>query len=549
MTSTATFRLVSLRTGKTVATGLDAREANLQCATNPGSFRMVAEAPVTMVPQPVQQQQANASTRYTGALSADARGALRAAITGHPGWDAHRKATGLSLASMTRDNYLDAAAALGIDVHAIVAPHVSGRAAQDRGAAPAPTTDWRAVQRAHAAAQEAASNAATRAVLSNGIIQASPADTDRAPLRPLREMQARHAASIAAAADFENAEDPMTADAPEFDMHDIGEIAAPLSPALLAKLDGLARIAIGDDVSISALYRTARRAHHCATSLKMELERALAAPVDPKAAQLAAMLKPALDFVPPSWTRDFTDYLDIGATIAVVGPAGNGKTTGARKLLERAGFTVYEFDCTDATLPQDLIGRTSLRQDNGATVTEWVAGPIAKAFADPKGAVLLNEYDALDPRTGMALQSALEASDERRVSAPDTGEQIRSTGRCPIVLTLNTIGHGATASYQGRNALDGANRDRIEIVMTGYENEAAILTAHGFAAETAERLASWAENARNKLNKIGSREILSNRRLLTAAALIDRRGYSLNEATDKSFVCRLPERDKTAFAA
>jgi len=490
-------------------------------------------------------------TRYAGALSAEARGALRSAITGHPGWDVYRKVTGLSLASMTRDNYLDAADALGLDVHAIVAPHASGRSAQDRGAPSSSTTDWRAVQRAHAADAEAASNATTRAVMAGGFIQATaPADVVTPGLVAANpDMVRQTRANDRAVADFADAEDPMTADAPEFDMHDIGEIAAPLSPALLAKLDGLARIAIGDDVSISALYRTARRAHHCATSLKLELERALAAPVDPKAAQLAAMLKPALDFVPPSWTRDFTDYLDIGATIAVVGPAGNGKTTGARKLLERAGFTVYEFDCTDATLPQDLIGRTSLRQDNGATVTEWVAGPIAKAFADPKGAVLLNEYDALDPRTGMALQSALEASDERRVSAPDTGEQIRSTGRCPIVLTLNTIGHGATASYQGRNALDGANRDRIEIVMTGYENEAQILTAHGFAAETAERLASWAENARNKLNKIGSREILSNRRLLTAAALIDRRGYSLNEATDKSFVCRLPERDKTAFAA
>jgi hypothetical protein len=467
-------------------------------------------------------------TNTIPALSAEARGALRQAMVTNSGWTDLRKARGYSLASMSRDDYIAACQALGIDVHAVIAPHVSGRAPQQRAnsfglatqvpADPAPPvrTDWAKVQRDHA---DNKSNA-----------------------------QRIWEANKQAAADFADAPDATTSDAPEFDMHDIGEIISPLSPAILAKLDGLAQIAVGTDVSISAIYQAARRVHHCATGLKLALETATTPVLSPQAAQLATMTKPALDFVPPSWTRDFVDYLEIGATVAVVGPAGNGKTTGARKLLERAGWTVYEFDCTDATLPQDLIGRTSLRQDNGATVTEWTAGPIAKAFADPKGAVLLNEYDALDPRTGMALQSALEAGDgERRVSAPDTGEQLRSHGRCPIVLTLNTIGHGATASYQGRNALDGANRDRIEIIVSGYENEAQIMVAHGFASETAEKLAAWAERARNKLNSMGSREILSNRRLLTAAALIDRRGYSFPEAFNKAFICRLPERDRAQF--
>lgn len=496
---------------------------------------------------------------YQGALSAEARGAIRQAIVAHAGWSDLRKARGYSLASMSRDDYLAAAAALDIDVAALVAPFVTGRAPQQRTVS-SPNANFpnspMAPQAASAATNARFPNSPiSRGFAAAGIAQAtvtpaavSPATATAPKETDMPVNNAQTVANARAADDFADAPDATTGDAPEFDMHDIGEIVSPLSPAMLAKLDGLARIAVGDDVSISAIYQAARRVHHCATSLKLALETATAPVISPRDAQIQAMTKPALDFVPPSWTRDFVDYLEISATIAVVGPAGNGKTTGARKLLERAGFTVYEFDCTDATLPQDLIGRTSLRQDNGATVTEWTAGPIARAFADPKGAVLLNEYDALDPRTGIALQSALEAGDgERRVSAPDTGEQIHSAGRCPIVLTLNTIGHGATASYQGRNALDGANRDRIEIIVTGYENEAQIMVAHGFAAETADRLAAWAERARTKLNSIGSREILSNRRLLTAAALIDRRGYSLNEAFMKAFICRLPERDRGQF--
>jgi MoxR-like ATPase len=44
-------------------------------------------------------------------------------------------------------------------------------------------------------------------------------------------------------------------------------------------------------------------------------------------------------------------------------------------------------DCTAETMAQDVIGRTKLRQENGATVSDWTPGPLAKAFNDPKGAL------------------------------------------------------------------------------------------------------------------------------------------------------------------
>jgi MoxR-like ATPase len=491
---------------------------------------------------------------FQGAISAEARKAIRAAIIAHPKWDDYRKANNLSLASMVRDDYLRAAAALNVDVPTIAAEHGTGRTMQNRATSTANVNFPNSpISRGLAAA--GIGHATETAPVTAAQINALNSSTATIPAAPAivtnEAAEMSHAQDVAnarAAAEFEAAANS-EAEAPEFDMFALPPIPAPIGEATLAKIDSIVRLAVGEDISIKDLYKSARLTAWCADALKTELLTQREAPIDPRAAALKPFLKPSLDFVPPSWTREFVDYLEIGATIAVVGPAGNGKTTGARKLLERAGFTVYEFDCTDATLPQDLIGRTTLRQEHGATVTEWTAGPIAKAFADPKGAVLLNEYDALDPRTGMALQSALEAADTRRVTAPDSGEQLASHGRCPIVLTLNTIGHGATVAYQGRNALDGANRDRIEIVMSGYENEREILTAHGFAPETAERLANWAVTARERLATIGSMEILSNRRLLTAAALIDRCGHSLTDATTRAFTGRMAERDRAAFAA
>lgn len=447
-------------------------------------------------------------------ITAEFRTALRKRVTADPRWDEYRKARNLSLATMVKADWQQVMRDFGIrgdDLALDVNASRSGIAL--------------------AASPQNISN-----VLANAGI-ATPANY------PEPSTMTTPRAVATAKADFAQADE-----APEFDHTDIPAVPLPITAAQLAKIDSIIALAVDPDISFKTIYDTARRAVFCADSLKttLEFERAnVVTARDPH----AAIVKSSLDFVAPSWSRDFLDYLDIGATVAVVGPSGNGKTTGARKLLERAGWTVYEFDCTDATLPQDLIGRTALRQENGATVTDWTAGPIALAFADPKGAVLLNEYDALDPRTGMALQSALEAAQTRRVSAPDTGEQLRSHGPCPIVLTLNTIGHGATVEYQGRNALDGANRDRVEIIVTGYEHEAEILVAHGFAQETAERLAAWAGTARAKLATMNSREILSNRRLLTAAALMDRRAASLTDAVQKAFVCRMAPREAQAFAA
>lgn len=430
-------------------------------------------------------------------ISAAARPAIRNAVSSHPKWDDLRSELGLSLSTMGKADFLTVCDRLNINILDIAAQ-------ADAAASDFPDdTVSRAAENAVAAAIQ------------------SPA----------------HSAMVAT-----SGYEPKAATY-ELSTRDI----LPWSDDKLARFDKVLSC-VDEAASFSGLYATARAAQDRIAELALELVtlQNSTAPVAPVALSAKASTS---EFVAPSWSRDFEDFLSIGATIAIVGPAGNGKTTGARKLLEAAGFNVYEMDCTDATMPQDIIGRTTLRSVDGATVTEWKAGPLATAFADPRGALLLNEYDALDPRTGMALQAALEASSTssagaaggRRATAPDSGEQITSCGPCPIVLTLNTIGHGATVAYQGRNALDGANRDRVEIIISGYEHEAAIMVAHGIDPATASALAGFAANARETLARLNSVEILSNRRLITAGKLMDGRGLSLKDATDRAFTNRLGE--------
>jgi MoxR-like ATPase len=243
--------------------------------------------------------------------------------------------------------------------------------------------------------------------------------------------------------------------------------------------------------------------------------------------------------------------VSLGKIVALTGPSGNGKTTSAKALLEQNDWQVIEADCTADTTAADLIGRKTLTADSGTTTVTYEDGPVARAFsADRKTAVLLNEWDAIDPRAAMAFQSAFEPAQNgsRRITLPETGRQIESKNTVIFVLTMNTLGNGASRQFQGRNALDGANRDRVEIIQTAYEHDAERLTAHGYTKETADYLSDWAKKIRAKIDGQNLRCFVSLRRLITAADLIDRAGLSRSRATKLAFFDRLEASELAAIS-
>jgi len=259
----------------------------------------------------------------------------------------------------------------------------------------------------------------------------------------------------------------------------------------------------------------------------------------------------AAGFIPPSWSKQFLTMVSLGKIVALTGPSGNGKTTSAKALLEQTDWQVIEADCTADTTAADLIGRKTITADSGQTAVTYEDGPVARAFAsDRKTAILLNEWDSIDPRAAMAFQSAFEPAQNgsRRITLPETGRQIESRANVIFVLTMNTLGNGASRQFQGRNALDGANRDRVEIIQTAYEHDAERLIAHGYQKDTADYLADWAKEIRAKIDGQNLRCFVSLRRLITAADLIDRAGLSRSRATKLAFFDRLEASELAAIS-
>jgi hypothetical protein len=257
-------------------------------------------------------------------------------------------------------------------------------------------------------------------------------------------------------------------------------------------------------------------------------------------------------FVPPSYWERLTLYLTPGISrpaIAMVGPAGNGKTTTAEEAFKALGYDYIVIDANDRMEAADLVGAMTFRQQDGNASEVWRDGPVAKAFREGK-AILINEFDALDPRAAMCLQSVMQDAGKDRtgryVTLPGNPDEDRiyPNGDCPLVLTMNTFGDGPNREYVGRNSLDAASKDRITIIDTGYENEDKILMAKGFTSTTAQDLVKWATEMRRRIDRDGLRIILSNRTLIRMAQAMEVYGWTFKQTVEREFLSRFSEAER-----
>ena len=248
-------------------------------------------------------------------------------------------------------------------------------------------------------------------------------------------------------------------------------------------------------------------------------------------------------FTAPTWYELIELFIQHRPAIAVVGPAGNGKTTTVEVALEMNNIAFVSLSCTDRTEVLDLVGGTVLTTDG----EQWRDGLVTRAFREGK-AVVLDEADTLDPRVMMALQNALQdAGPDGRARFVNTPEgRVYPSALCPIILCMNTHGGGGSRAYNGRNKLDAASLDRLSFISTTYENEIDILTSRGYKKNNAEKIVAWATVTRKKIDDAGMNITLSPRTLLRMAQAMEVFKWDLEFSANVEFLSRL-ESDKAAL--
>lgn len=146
--------------------------------------------------------------------------------------------------------------------------------------------------------------------------------------------------------------------------------------------------------------------------------------------------------------------LDAGLHVALVGPAGTGKTTAAHRAADALGLP---FECqsfSGTTTKSDLVGFIDA---NG----HYRDTPLRRSYVAteerPKGGVFCgDEFDAGNANANVIINAAL----ANGLCAFPDGMMERADGfRC--VIAMNTHGQGANRQYVGRNQLDAATLDRF----------------------------------------------------------------------------------------
>jgi len=168
-------------------------------------------------------------------------------------------------------------------------------------------------------------------------------------------------------------------------------------------------------------------------------------------------------------------WLSLGENVALIGPAGSGKTSAVRAAADLLGLDYYSVGACQT--PYELTGFISASGDRVETSFS--------RFCQNGGVFLFDELDGSSPKALTVLHEAL---DNRRLTLPG-GESIELHPSCLIVASANTWGRGADRTYVGRNALDGATLDRFVQLAMGYDEvfESAILGVEPDAETVNER--------------------------------------------------------------
>lgn len=379
-------------------------------------------------------------------FSASARSALRSALKQAPGWAAYRDANGLDLSTMNVAALKDAAAALSLDVFAIVNGLTAPAIVSD--------TSPRAIA--------AASSTSPSNVVSLTDLEDEDEDDDDAA-RLARAVQAIAGRSLNA-----------------------NQVRAIVQREIAAALEGQPAVRFEVAKANGETKRLDGHKHPAFGKL------------------LRAMCARAADgYSPNAWLS---------------GPAGSGKTTGARMVAEALELPFHYNGAIG--MPHELLGFI----DAGGT---YHRTPFRDAY-EHGGVYLFDEVDGSDNAALLALNAALANG---RATFPDG--QVERHAECRIIAAANTFGHGATAEYVGRSKIDAAFLSRFPVRIV-WDYDAALEVAISGNPDFARRVQGARERARNAGLKI----LITPRDSIAGAALIAA-GFDADEAAQMTYLASL----------
>lgn len=442
-------------------------------------------------------------------IDAEARGRLRAAITGHAGWRAYKDAVGKGIAEFTKDEYLTACSALGIDAAAIVNNQTEGETMKERTKDRAEVNELREYYRNSTHNMTAAAIAKADAIFST-------IDTKQGGMATDAQYAAIERAISGGGNWNDGAATHDTATKPVIEKAQINIGAAAGGDAAGAALAAMVAPHISHVLLDSILQAVERRLESVST-VRIELNRdgvkvgATEGHAHPLFATLCRALasRQADGFAPNVW---------------IAGPAGSGKTYAAKTFAKSAGL---EFHFNGAlSMPHELLGFVDAAGTYHRT-------PFREAFENG-GVYVFDEVDGSDNAALLALNAALANG---RASFPDGA--IERHKDCIIIATANTWGLGGTAEYVGRSKIDAAFLDRFGVRLL-WSYDVALEIAISGNPDFARRV----QAARERARAAGLKVLISPRATMAGAALIAG-GMTADEAAALTYLANLaPEQIK-----
>ena len=152
---------------------------------------------------------------------------------------------------------------------------------------------------------------------------------------------------------------------------------------------------------------------------------------------------------------------DSAKNILIEGDVGVGKTTIAKALASHYDSNFFRIDCSEETLPHNLVGYFDppLAISNGYTEESYIYGPLTKAMLKG-GCLFINEINRMPENTQNSLLTSL---DERIIDIPKLGV-IKAKINFFVIATQNP------AAHIGVTVLGEALKDRFIWIKLEYQN-------------------------------------------------------------------------------